>query len=31
MLAMQGAVDALGIGKLPNTNYLKATKAVIGM
>ncbi len=29
--AMQGAVDALGIAKLPNTNYLKAAKAVIGM
>lgn len=29
--AMKGAVDALGIGALPNTNYLKAAKKVIGM
>ncbi len=29
--AMKGAVDALGIGEMANTNYLKAAKHVIGM
>lgn len=29
--AMKGAVEALGIAGLPNTNYLRAAKAVIGM
>ena len=29
--AMKGAVEALGIAGLPNTNYLQAAKAVIGM
>ena len=29
--AMKGAVEALGIAELPNTNYLKAAKKVVGM
>lgn len=29
--AMKGAVEALGIADLPNTNYLKAAKKVVGM
>lgn len=29
--AMKGSVEALGIADLPNTNYLRAAKAVIGM
>ena len=29
--AMKGTVEALGIAGLPNTNYLRAAKAVIGM
>ncbi len=29
--AMKGAVEALGIDSLPNTNYLRAAKAVVGM
>ena len=29
--AMKGAVEALGIAGLPNTNYLRAAKAVIGI
>ena len=29
--AMKGAVEVLGIADLPNTNYLRAAKAVIGM
>ncbi|EMH6402897.1 hypothetical protein AB5B87_000250 [Providencia rettgeri] len=28
---MQAVVNALGINKLPNTNYLKAAKRVVGM
>lgn len=28
---MKKAVEALGIAELPNTNYLKAAKQVIGM
>ena len=29
--AMKGAVEALGVAELPNTNYLKAAKKVVGM
>lgn len=29
--AMKSAVEALGIAEMPNTNYLRAAKAVIGM
>jgi hypothetical protein len=29
--AMQKAVEALGISRLPNTNYLKAAKKVVGL
>lgn len=29
--AMKAVVDALGIGEMPNTNYLKAAKSVLGM
>ena len=29
--AMKGAVEALGIAEMPNTNYLKAAKSVVGM
>ena len=29
--AMKGAVEALGIADLSNTNYLRAAKSVIGM
>ncbi|MFS4412164.1 hypothetical protein [Providencia sp. T47] len=28
---MQAVINALGINKLPNTNYLKAAKSVVGM
>ena len=28
---MQAVINALGINKLPNTNYLKAAKRVVGM